>query len=160
MREMKSEKAASNKHVTDTSNGSIPSISETPKSETTPSWAYWVVIGVVVLAAGGVAWYFVRRKLFSHDIEQRYALYLSTLAYQQIRVEHGGDLELANAELGEHLHFMRGDLASSSHIANAIPAADGTKSAFFESVQALPLPIKVRPDHAFVAFLKKADTFV
>lgn len=130
------------------------------KAEPAPTWVYWVVAGVVILVVGGVAWYFVRRKLFSHDIEQRYALYLSTLAYQQLRANHGGDLELANAELAEHLRFVRGDLASSTDIAKAIPAADGKSTLFFESVQALPLPIKVRNDPAFVEFLKKQDTFV
>ncbi|MDX2288198.1 MAG: hypothetical protein NW217_05185 [Hyphomicrobiaceae bacterium] len=130
------------------------------KPEATPSWVYWVVIGVVVLAAGGVAWYFVRRKLFSHDIEQRYALYLSTLAYQQLRAKHGGNLELANAELAEHLSFVRGDLETSKMVAQSVPAANGRKTPFFSSVQSLPIPIKVRKDEAFITFLKKAETFV
>lgn len=133
---------------------------EPSKAEPAPTWAYWLVVGIIVLAAGGVAWYFVRRKLFSHDIEQRYALYLSTLAYQQLRAKHGGNLELANAELAEHLHFVRGDLPSSMQIARAIPAVDGKSTPFFSSVQSLPLPIKVRNDPAFVEFLKSSDTFV
>lgn len=130
------------------------------QKEPVPTWVYWLVAGVVVIVVGGVAWYFVRRKLFSHDIEQRYALYLSTLAYQQLRAKHDGNLDLANAELAEHLRFVRGDLASSKDIAAAIPDVEGKTTPFFESVQALPLPIKVRTDAAFVDFLKKSDTFV
>lgn len=130
------------------------------KAKEAPSWVYWVVVGAVVLAAAGVAWYFVRRELFSHDIEQRYALYLSTLAYQQLRATHGGNLEQANAELAEHLRFVRGDLDSSGEIARMIPAADGKSTAFFSSVKSLPLPVKVRNDPTFVEFLKKTDTFV
>jgi pimeloyl-ACP methyl ester carboxylesterase len=130
------------------------------KAEPAPTWMYWVIGGVIVIVVAGVAWYFVRRKLFSHDIEQRYALYLSTLSYQQLRAKHGGDLALANAELAEHLRFVRGDPASSKAVATAIPAADGSSSAFFESIATLPVEIKVRNDPTFVEFLKKADTFV
>ena len=154
------EKADAGKPKEDGSRASSNSKGEAGKAEPVPSWVYWVGIGVVVIVAGGIAWYFVRRKLFSHDIEQRYALYLSTLAYQQLRAKHGGNIELANAELAEHLRFVRGDLASSSEIAKAIPADDGKPTAFFSSVQSLPLPIKVRNDPAFVEFLKKNDTFV
>lgn len=137
-----------------------PSKAEPPKPEPVPTWVYWLVLGVVVIVAGGIAWYFVRRKLFSHDIEQRYALYLSTLAYQQIRAKHGGDLDLANKELTEHLRFVRGDLASSHDIAKEIPAVDGRATAFFASVQALPVPIAIRNDPAFVEFLRRKETFV
>ena len=119
-----------------------PTKPEPPKAEPAPSWVYWLVIGVVVVVAGGVAWYFVRRRLFSHDIEQRYALYLSTLAYQQLRAKHGGNLDLANKELADHLRFVRGDLASSHDIAKTIPAVDGRSTAFFDSVLALPVPIR------------------
>ncbi|MDX2307475.1 MAG: hypothetical protein NW216_04475 [Hyphomicrobium sp.] len=133
---------------------------EPPKAEPAPTWLYWVLIGVVVVAAGGVVWYFVRRKLYSHDIEERYALYLSTLSYQQLRAKHCGNLQLADKELDEHLKFVRGDLASSHEIAKAIPAVDGSSTAFFEAVQKLPLPIKVRNDPAFVEYLKRNETFV
>jgi pimeloyl-ACP methyl ester carboxylesterase len=139
--------------------GSTPD-AQAAKAEPAPTWVYWVVAGVVVLVVAGIAWYFVRRKLFSHDIEQRYALYLSTLSYQQLRAKHGGNLELAHTELAEHLRFVRGDLLSSKDIAAAIPAADGTSTAFFESVQALPLLIRVRNDPAFLEYLRKSDTFV
>ena len=159
--EQATEKAGASKPAaTGSAEPGAPAKTDAAKVAETPSWVYWVVVGVVVLAAGGIAWYFIRRKLFSHDIEQRYALYLSTLAYQQLRAKHRGNLELANAELAEHLRFVRGDLASSGEIAKAIPAADGKSTGFFSSVQSLPLPIQVRDDPAFMEFLKKGDTFV
>ena len=39
----------------------------------------------------------------SHDIQQRYALFLSTLSYQRLRDIHGGDIDLANEDLDRHL---------------------------------------------------------
>ncbi len=144
--------------------GSIePDAAEPSKpDEPKPSWVYWAVAGVVVLAAAGVAWYFVRRKLFSHDIEQRYALYLSTLAYQQLRAKHGGDLDMANAELDHHLRFVRGDIDKSQDIARKNVDSDGKNKPFFSSVQTLPLRIK--RDHVgdplFASYLSKSETFV
>ena len=130
--------------------------------ELNPSWVYWLVAGVFVLAAAGLAWYFVRRKLFSHDIEQRYALYLSTLAYQQLRAKHGGDLEKANAELEQHLHFVRGNIEKSHEIARNNVDSDGKNKPFFSSVQILPL--RINRDHVgdplFASYLSKAETFV
>ncbi len=102
---------------------------------------YVVLIGIVALAAIGITWYFVRRKLFSHDIEQRYALYLSTLSYQRLRAKHNGDLDLANQELEEHLRFVRGDMSSSSAIAKAILDSDNKPTPFYDSVQGLPVRI-------------------
>jgi hypothetical protein len=130
--------------------------------EPAPSWAYWLVAGVFVLAAAGVAWYFVRRKLFSHDIEQRYALYLSTLAYQQLRAKHGGDLDKANTELEHHLRFVRGDIDKSHGIAKATPGGDGKHTPFFSTVQALPLRLKgdLVGDPLFASYLSKEETFV
>lgn len=133
---------------------------EATKAEPAPTWVYWLLIGVVVVVVGGVAWYFVRRKLFSHDIEQRYALYLSTLSYQQLRANHGGDLDLANKQLADHLNFVRGDLALSKDIAKTLLDSDGKHTAFFDSVQTLPVPIKIRNDPAFIEFLKRNETFV
>ncbi len=125
---------------------------EAKPAEPAPSWVYWVVVGVVVLAAAGIAWYFVRRKLFSHDIEQRYALYLSTLSYQQLRAKHGGDIARANAELESHLKFVRGDFAKSRAIDDGNP--------FFGSVQSLPVKIEIKQDPHFVEYLQNEKTFV
>lgn len=141
-------------------NGTSGGTSASKAAEPAPGWVYWVVGGVVVLAVGGLTWYFVRRKLFSHDIQQRYALYLSTLSYQQLRAKHGGNLDLANAELAEHLKFVRGDVASCIAVAKAIPDETGSHTPLFAEVHALPLPLKVRNDPLFVEFLKKTDTFV
>ncbi len=131
-----------------------------PKTDSNPSVVYWVVVGIVVIAVAGIAWYFVRRKLFSHDIEQRYALYLSTLSYQQLRAKHGGNIELANKELQEHLHFIRGDVLSSTAITDLYPDADGKHAPLFASVRNLPLPITIRKDPEFIEYLKRRETFV
>lgn len=142
---------------------SEPSSAKPAKSdEPNPSWVYWLVAGVFVLAAAGLAWYFVRRKLFSHDIEQRYALYLSTLAYQQLRAKHGGDLDKANAELEQHLRFVRGDIDKSHDIASKNVDSEGKNKPFFSSVQALPLRIRsdLVGDPLFASYLSKAETFV
>lgn len=128
--------------------------------EKAPTVVYWVVAGVVVIVVAGVAWYFVRRKLFSHDIEQRYALYLSTLSYQQLRAKHGGNVELANRELEEHLRFIRGDTRAGAEIAKTLANAGGKHTPFFESVQSLPLPIEIRHDPEFIAYLRHSGTFV
>lgn len=118
------------------------------QAETTPSWVYWAVAGVVVITVAGVTWYFVRRKLYSHDIEQRYALYLSTLSYQQLRAKHKGDLERAHRELDDHLRFVRGDAATATGIAGKKP--------FFGSLKDLPVRISVTQDPMFVKYLKEA----
>ena len=119
----------------------------------TPNWVYWLVIGAIVVAAAGIGWYFVRRKLFAHDIEQRYALYLSTLSYQQLRAAHGGDLARANAALDEHLRFVRGDVEQGGK-------SDGAP--IYASVKALPVRIDARRKdlQAFADYLEHADTFV
>ena len=129
-------------------------------AEPMPSTTYWILIGISALAVTGIAWYFVRRKLFSHDIEQRYALYLSTLSYQQLRAKHGGDLELANAELDEHLRFIRGDLDNGSTLAKEVLDEKKKPTPFFDSVLGLPVPIAVQHDPVFVQYLKHNDTFV
>lgn len=130
------------------------------RSDGAPSVVYWVFAGVVVIVVAGVAWYFVRRKLFSHDIEQRYALYLSTLSYQQLRAKHGGNVELANRELADHLRFIRGDTKAGAEIARTLANAAGKHAPFFESVQSLPLPIEIRKDPEFVKYLQHSATFV
>jgi ribosomal protein S21 len=122
------------------------------QAEQTPSWVYWAVAGVVVITMAGITWYFVRRKLYSHDIEQRYALYLSTLSYQQLRAKHKGDIDLANADLDQHLSFVRGDLARAGSIAGKKP--------FYSSVVNLPVRLQIRPDPMFVAYLKDKGTFL
>ena len=112
---------------------------------------FWVLGGVVVVTIALVAWLFVRRKLFSHDIQQRYALYLSTLSYQQLRRKHNGDLTLANSELDRHLLFIRGDAALGEKL---------TGKPYYEVVRALPLRLELKDDEAFVRFLGDKTTFV
>lgn len=129
-------------------------------AEKAPTVVYWIFAGVVVVVVAGVAWYFVRRKLFSHDIEQRYALYLSTLSYQQLRAKHGGNVEMANRELADHLRFIRGDTKTGADIAKRLANAAGKHAPFFESVESLPLPIEIRKDPDFIKYLEHSATFV
>lgn len=134
--------------------------STTKPAEKAPSWAYWLAIGLIALAITVVIWYFVRRKLFSHDIEQRYALYLSTLSYQQLRARHNGDLKLANAELDEHLRFVRGDVNKGIELAKTIPDSENKPTPFFDSVKTLPVAITLRDDPMFLDYLRKNETFL
>lgn len=143
-----------------TSGGSGKDAAPNGKSEGAPSVVYWVVAGVVVIVVAGVAWYFVRRKLFSHDIEQRYALYLSTLSYQQLRANHAGNIELANSDLRKHLEAIRGDAKLGAEIAKTFPNKQGKYPLFFESVHTLPLPIEIRKDPEFVKYLEHHGTFI
>ncbi|MDX2259626.1 MAG: hypothetical protein NW205_12015 [Hyphomicrobiaceae bacterium] len=108
----------------------------------------WVVFGVFIVAGTLIAWYFIRRKLFAHDVQQRYALYLNTLAYQQLRQRYGGDLTKANAALDEHLLRVRGDLSK----------APGK---YFDIVAKLPVRLEPsRQDPDYLAYLKEKSTFV
>ncbi len=149
------------KPVDTSSDGSLkPTNPAATAPEPVPTWVYWLFIGLAAGAVTGVAWYFVRRKLFSHDIEQRYALYLSTLSYQQLRAKHGGNVELANAELAEHLRFIRGDLDKGIEIAKETLDEKKKPTPFFDSVLGLPVPIAVQHDPVFVEYLKRNETFV
>jgi len=130
------------------------------QSADAPNWVVIVVVGVFTLAAALLVWYFVRRKLFAHDIEQRYALYLSTLSYQQLRATYKGDLPRANEALARHLLYIRGDLGKAKALADAIPGAPSGQAQFFASVQGLPLLINVRDDPTFIEYLKRSDTFL
>ena len=106
------------------------------KKEPDPwTWQWWVLGGIILLVVALVAWLFIRHKLFSHDIQQRYALYLSTLSYQQLRRVHGGDIDAANTDLEEHLRFIRGN-----------PAAAQAAKPYYTDVEALPLRLKSGDD--------------
>jgi hypothetical protein len=107
----------------------------------------FVVVGVaVVFAVAAVVWYIYRRKLFSHDVQQRYALYLSTLSYQELRRKHNGDLTSANAELDQHLHFVRGN-------ARKLPK-------YYDVVSELPVKLSLQTDEIFKTYLERQTTFV
>ena len=67
------------------------------------------IVGVVIFAI--LAWVFVRKKLASHNIQQRYGLYLSTLSYQRLRELRPGQLDMANHDLKYYEQFIRGDLS-------------------------------------------------
>ncbi|MGE0023378.1 MAG: hypothetical protein AB7S70_07090 [Hyphomicrobium sp.] len=141
------------------SSGTPPGKPQSPDTDE-PNWVVIAVVGAFALVAALLVWYFVRRKLFAHDIEQRYALYLSTLSYQQLRATYKGDIPRADEALARHLVYIRGDLAKAKALAKAIPGASSDQKEFFASVQGLPLLIKVRDDPTFIEYLKRSDTFL
>ncbi len=114
-------------------------------------WGLYVIIAVLLAVFALAVWTYIRRKVFSHDIQQRYALYLSTLSYQQLRQKYGGDLVAANAALDEHLRIVRGNTNSDTSSGNA---------PFFSAVNSLPVKLESRDDMEFFDFLKDSKTFV
>jgi pimeloyl-ACP methyl ester carboxylesterase len=74
-----------------------------------------IIVGIAVVIVILLTWIFVRYKLRSHAIMERYALYLSTVSYGQIRALYAADprpaterLTSANADLKNYLAFVRG----------------------------------------------------
>jgi hypothetical protein len=128
-----------------------PGTNPTPGGTEGAAVVFLIVGGVVILGVALVAWWFVRRKLFSHDIQQRYALYLSTLSYQQLRHAHGGNMERANAALDDHLRFVRGDVGRTP---------DEGKKSFYKVIRELPVKIAVKQDALFVKYLQDKNTFL
>jgi hypothetical protein len=96
-----------------------PAQSSGPAQETGGSGgkAGLIVVGVIVaLFLVLFLWLFVRSKLSAHAIADRYALFLSTLAYQRIRflrAQEPGNaadkLALADKDLSRYLRFIRAE---------------------------------------------------
>ena len=105
-------------------------------------WAIWILGAIVLFLVALFAWLFVRSKLASHAIMDRYALYLSTLSYQHIRSLRADDplpdsekLALANCDLDRYLSFIRG------------PGAMYFKEQFEKSLKIKEdLPVRLKPD--------------
>lgn len=104
---------------------------------------YWIlgVGSLVLLIAAGVYGYQLYRKFTrSHEIQRRYALYLSSLSYARLRELHPHDVEAANRALQAHLNFVRGEVTDNKHV--------------FAPVKELPLRVRSPED------LKKVETFL
>ena len=98
------------------------------------------------------AYCFVRKKLASHAMMNRYALYLSTLSYQQIRAVHArrsqsneAVLEAANADLARYLRFIRGP--------GPLPAGG-----FYAPIA--ELPVRVPPKLDFATFASRNESII
>jgi hypothetical protein len=76
----------------------------------------WVLAVVLGVFAAVIGLFVVKHLVDSHSVQQRYAAYLSTLAYQRLRQLRSGDLELANRDLEEHLRFIRGRVPESREV--------------------------------------------
>ena len=108
---------------------------------------FWLIISAIVVAVivFGV-WLFVRHKLASHAIAERYALFLSTLSYQKIRALRAADpapdaerLTAANVDLDHYLTFIRGDY--------------GPGASYVRDAKLAELPVRLQPDIDFGTYL-------
>lgn len=105
-----------------------------------------MIIGAIALAIFAIwMWVFVRRKLASHNIQQRYALYLSTLSYQRLRQLRAGQLELAHKDLEHYEKFIRGDLSKAPK--GALDAVRG-------------LPVRLEPGDQIDYFLSASEKHI
>ena len=113
-----------------------------PASEGAGQTVLMIIAAIAIIIILLFLWIFVARKLSSHAIMHRYALYLSTLSYQRIRSFHAGNhdameanLKLADAELDQYLRFIRG-------------VKGDYKGTFYEKVGDLPVRLKASYDLA------------
>lgn len=100
-------------------------------------------IAFIIISIWG--WVFVRRKLASHNIQQRYGLYLSTLSYQRLRQLRAGKLDLANEDLAHYEQFIRGDLSKAPK-----RALDAVRD----------LPVRLKPDDQIDYFLSASEKHI
>lgn len=107
-------------------------------SGTDPRIAMLIIGSIVTVIAVVVVWAFVRSKISSHAIMHRYALYLSTLSYQQIRALNPGHLAKANADLAGYLRFIRDD-------------PGGGKGSYYGAARDLPVTIDPKDNLAILA---------
>lgn len=114
--------------------------------------AWLIVGGVLGLFLLLFLWLFVRGKLSAHAVIDRYALYLSTLSYQHIRALRAAEpgavadkLELANADLGRYMRFIRSDHGNASFISKA---------------KASDLPVRLKSDLDLATFLQDQKNII
>lgn len=108
---------------------------------------FWMILSCIVVAVMLlVAWLFVRHKLASHAMAERYALFLSTLSYQKIRSLRAADplpdaerLKAANIDLDHYLTFVRGDY--------------GPGASYVRDAKLAELPVRLQPDIEFGGYL-------
>jgi hypothetical protein len=114
--------------------------------------AWLIVGGILGLFLLLFLWLFVRSKLSAHAVIDRYALYLSTLSYQHIRALRAAEpgsltdkLELANADLGRYMRFIR---------------SDHGKESFISKAKASELPVRLKSDLDLVTFLQEQKNII
>ena len=77
----------------------------------------WSIIILVAAVISGVLYFILRNKLkSSHDIQKRYALYLSSLSYRRLRELKQNDVSLANDVLDQHLSLIRGEVGDNHYL--------------------------------------------
>lgn len=98
-------------------------------------------------------WLFVRSKLASHAITERYALFLSTLSYQKIRSLHDDPavsaqdrLKQANSDLERYLRFVRGET--------------NANAGFFAKSGIGNLPVRLTADLDLATFTSEAKNII
>lgn len=98
-------------------------------------------------------WLFVRSKLASHAITERYALFLSTLSYQKIRslrndpaVPPEERLKLASTDLDRYLRFVRGDT--------------NPNASYFGKSSISNLPVRLTADLDLATFTSEAKNII
>ena len=124
-----------------------------PKSENSGGmWIFGVIVGLFVAAFAAI---FVTRVLASHSIQQRYALYLSTLSYQRMRQLRNGDVTAANKDLDAYLEFIRGTIPPAKDIPGELRKL---YKELFEPIQ--ELPVRLRPTDDLKTFLSDNSRFV
>jgi hypothetical protein len=134
-------------HESGSGAGTAPGNSQLPQIVIT---IVGVVIGVVVIGAIGWGIYYFARSKFtrSHEIQKRYALYLSSLSYRRLRELHGGDVVKAHRDLDNHLLLVRGDLE----------AAEAASATLFTSLK--NLPVRFDPNDDLATFQKEGKSYV
>jgi hypothetical protein len=101
--------------------------------------ALWIFGGIALFITVIALWLFYRHKIAAHSITDRYALYLSTLSYQQIRALHADSalplehrLAAANDDLSRYLRMTRGETSPSV--------------TFYRDNKLSELPVRLTPD--------------
>lgn len=134
-------------HESGSGAGTAPGNSQLPQIVIT---IVGVVIGAIVIGAIGWGVYYFARSKFtrSHEIQKRYALYLSSLSYRRLRELHGGDVLKAHRDLDNHLLLVRGDLE----------AAEAASATLFTSLK--NLPVRFDPNDDLATFGKEGQLYV
>ena len=109
------EKAAKAQAAKDKADGkppapAAPEKAAEPSTQISTRLFMYILLGIGAFFGSLIAIFFVKNALASHNIQQRYANYLSTLSYQRLRALRGGDLDKANRDLDVHLAYIRGIL--------------------------------------------------
>lgn len=124
------------------------------------------VVFIVLVVAAFIVWSVIRNRVASHAIQERYALFLSTLAYQRLRMLHPGNLDGANADLEAHLRFIRGETKIPGNIQQGQIALGQTalgqtalgQTSFYDALKGLP--VRLKKDHDMPGIMAKSGNYL